>query len=105
MTTSAYVFDGTRDEPELARLRAVEGAFDEGTRRALGATGLHDDPRRGQAARLTFDRRRARELAGLAAAAARGACDALPQDHGRRQPGGGAPARPTTWRSTPARLA
>ena len=40
MTDTAYVFDGTRHEAELKRLRTLEAVFDPGTRACLLATGL-----------------------------------------------------------------
>jgi len=40
MTTQDYVFDNTRDETELVRLRAIEAAFDPATIARLESTGL-----------------------------------------------------------------
>src|SRR5262245_43924512 len=40
MTGGAYVFQGTAHAPELERLRALERAFDRGTRRWLLSTGV-----------------------------------------------------------------
>jgi SAM-dependent methyltransferase len=41
MSERGYVFDNTRHEPELERLRALERVFDPATQRWLLATGLH----------------------------------------------------------------
>jgi SAM-dependent methyltransferase len=42
MTETPYVFEGTRHEAELERLRTLEAVFDPGTRACLLATGLRE---------------------------------------------------------------
>ena len=39
-STPSYVFDATRDQPELQRLQAIEAVFDPATERRITATGI-----------------------------------------------------------------